>query len=139
MRPDLELVRAEYAERQAALVRAVVTGCGAPPGFDPEQVEAVADVLLRQRPRAVARARPALAHALGPEFEAAFAEYASASPVPHEPDAIADGLAFACTLEFRRLDDAAQRENVLARARWAIRSGRARPRLLPFIGIVGST
>ena len=132
---DERNARAEYALRQAELVRALVTRSDPPAGFDPERARQLVDTLLRKRRRAVARVWPALAHNLGRSFEAAFDEYAASSPPRHQPDPVADGLAFACSLDARRLDDAARRELVLARTRWVFGSGRTRRRRLPCVTV----
>lgn len=67
--------RGELAARQASLVAALVTGATAPAGVDPDRVRVQAAALLRKRGRAVARAQPELAGALGPAFGEAFEEY----------------------------------------------------------------
>jgi hypothetical protein len=72
--------RDELAARQAALVAALVAGAQVPAGLDAERVRIQAAALLRKRGRSVAGAEPELAAALGPDFSAAFAAYATGRP-----------------------------------------------------------
>lgn len=80
------------AERQAALVRALVAGGPVPPGFDPATVQATAAALLRKRARETAAHYPALVHATGPDFTARYIDWACGRP---KAGTIADALAFA--------------------------------------------
>ncbi|WP_212748882.1 hypothetical protein [Nocardia cyriacigeorgica] len=68
------------AERQAALVRALVAGEATPPGFDDAALRAAESALLRKRAGILARHNPMLAHAAGPDFEKTFAEWARGRP-----------------------------------------------------------
>ncbi|MFI1463847.1 hypothetical protein [Nocardia carnea] len=80
------------AERQAALVRALVAGGPVPPGFDPVTVQATAEALLRKRARETAVHYPALVHATGPDFTARYIDWARGRP---KATTVADALAFA--------------------------------------------
>ncbi|WP_039801540.1 hypothetical protein [Nocardia araoensis] len=83
---------ATLAQRQAALVRALVAGAPIPPGFDAEAVGAAADALLRKRAGEVARRYPLLVHACQGEFTARFTAWARSHPKTTTP---ADAAAFA--------------------------------------------
>nr|WP_308785440.1 hypothetical protein [Phytohabitans rumicis] len=80
------------ADRQAALVAALVAGAPVPDGFDPVPVEAARRALLRKRAADVARHWPLLAASFGPEWPTAFASWAATRPTQ---GSYADGLAFA--------------------------------------------
>lgn len=80
------------AERQAALVRALVADGTVPPGFDPAAVAATAEALLRKRAREAAAHYPALARATGPDFAARYMDWARGRP---KAGTGADALAFA--------------------------------------------
>ncbi|WP_280425714.1 hypothetical protein [Nocardia carnea] len=80
------------ADRQAALVRALVAGGVVPPGFDPAAVQATAEALLRKRARETVAHYPALAHATGPDFTARYIDWARGRP---KAGTAADALAFA--------------------------------------------
>ncbi|MBF6301028.1 hypothetical protein IU459_26290 [Nocardia amamiensis] len=80
------------AERQAALVRALVVGAAAPAGFDADAVGAAADAVLSKRAGEVARRFPSLAHACDGDFTAAFTTWAREHPKTTTP---ADAAAFA--------------------------------------------
>lgn len=80
------------AERQAALVRALVADEPVPPGFDPDAVRAAADAILRKRARETAAHYPALVQATGPDFTARYIAWARGRP---KGGAAADALAFA--------------------------------------------
>jgi hypothetical protein len=69
--------RDELAARQASLVAALVAGARVPAGLDAERVRIQAAALLRKRGRSAAHAEPELAAALGQQFSAAFAAYAT--------------------------------------------------------------
>jgi hypothetical protein len=66
---------ATLAERQAALVVALVTGAPDPPGFDPARLAAARQALLRKRAGEAAKQWPVLAAALGPRWSAVFAAH----------------------------------------------------------------
>jgi hypothetical protein len=68
--------RAQLAQRQAALVAALVLGESIPEGFDPSRVRATADALLRKRAGEVAAQWPALRTQFGPQWSLAFAAWA---------------------------------------------------------------
>ncbi|WP_280399166.1 hypothetical protein [Nocardia carnea] len=80
------------AERQAALVRALVADDAVPPGFDPAAVRAAADAILRKRAREIAAHYPALVRATGPEFTARYIAWARGRP---KGTTAADALGFA--------------------------------------------
>ncbi|NUS92876.1 MAG: hypothetical protein HOQ36_10750, partial [Nocardia sp.] len=71
---------AGLADRQAALVRALVAGAAVPPGFDPIAVRAAAHALLHKRAREVAARCPELVYAAGPDFAARFVDWARDRP-----------------------------------------------------------
>ena len=81
------------AERQAAVVAALVAGAPAP--FDPDRVRATAAALLRKRAGEVAAAWPMLAASLGRDWQRAFAAWAAGRP---PTGALRDGWDFARTL-----------------------------------------
>jgi hypothetical protein len=68
------------AERQAALVAALVGGADVPVGFDPRLVQATRSALLRKRAGEVASAWPRTAAAYGDGWTAAFTAWAAARP-----------------------------------------------------------
>lgn len=68
------------AQRQAELVAALVAGGPEPAGFDPARLSATRRALLRKRAGAAARAWPALAAALGDEWQQTFARYRAGVP-----------------------------------------------------------
>ncbi|MGX1804994.1 hypothetical protein ACWIGI_04710 [Nocardia sp. NPDC055321] len=80
------------AEQQAALVRALVAGAAAPPGFDAADLAATAHALLHKRAGEVAARFPVFAYACGPEFTARFLEWAATRP---KTTTAADAAAFA--------------------------------------------
>ncbi|MEU1983659.1 hypothetical protein [Nocardia sp. NPDC019395] len=80
------------AERQAALVRALVAGEAVPPGFDRDAVRAAAHALLHKRARETAARFPALVHATGPDFTARYIDWARDRP---KTGTAADALRFA--------------------------------------------
>jgi hypothetical protein len=76
------------AERQAALVAALVAGGSLPPGFDPALIAATQRALLRKRASAAAREWPVLAASLGTAWPRVFAAHRAG----HEPvGALRDG------------------------------------------------
>jgi hypothetical protein len=90
------------AERQRALVAALVGGAAAPAGVAPDRVRAQALALVGKRARAVARHQPELAAELGEEFRPAFQRYAAARPGPPANSAD-DARAFRRSLRGARL------------------------------------
>ena len=112
--------RAAYAARQAQLLDALLRGDDYPEGFAAAQADAAGQALRRKRGRAVKHAWPALAVALGGQFDERFDPFARAVDAPPSGDALADGLAFARWLRRRpdapQLGDQARAEWLLARA-----------------------
>ncbi|WP_280259711.1 hypothetical protein [Nocardia abscessus] len=83
---------APLAERQAALVRALVAGAPVPAGFDAEAVGAAANALLSKRAGEIARRFPLLVHACDGDFTTAFTIWARENP---KTTTSADAAAFA--------------------------------------------
>lgn len=83
---------ASLADRQAALVRALVAGADIPSGFDPAAVRAAAGALLHKRARETAARFPELAHAAGPGFIERFIDWARDRP---KESTAADAVRFA--------------------------------------------
>jgi hypothetical protein len=86
------------AAEQADLVRVLTGTDPAPPGFDPDRLQAAAASLARKRLQAVKRAWPVLSNALGESLASLFAAYAAGHPLPEHGGPLADGWAFARTL-----------------------------------------
>jgi hypothetical protein len=86
---------ASLADRQAALVAALVAGAPIPDGFDPRLIEVARQALLRKRSGEVARHWPLLAASFGAKWPAVFAEWASGRPTQ---GSFQDGLALARSL-----------------------------------------
>lgn len=72
--------RAELAEAQAALLRALVAGDAVPDGFDADLVRIQAGALLDKRHRAIRREDPFVAQALGERHRGFFEEWAREHP-----------------------------------------------------------
>jgi hypothetical protein len=72
--------RRSLAERQAALVAALVAGAPVPPGFDPRLIGVARTALLRKRAGEVARHWPLLAASFGAAWPATFAAWAADRP-----------------------------------------------------------
>ncbi|BCL12773.1 hypothetical protein [Micromonospora sagamiensis] len=68
------------ADRQAALVAALVAGADAPPGFDTHRLDAARTALLRKRAGEVGRHWPLLAAGLGRAWPATFLGWAAGRP-----------------------------------------------------------
>ncbi|MCP2322352.1 hypothetical protein HDA40_000859 [Hamadaea flava] len=102
------------ADRQAALVAALVAGGSPPPGFDTGRVDAVREQLLRKRAGEVGRAWPALAASLGPTWYAAFRAWADGRP---PQGSLRDGWDLARSLS--TLDRSAQAELRSRDAHWS--------------------
>lgn len=100
------------AERQAALVAALVAGAPVPDGFDPRLIDAARRALLRKRSGEVAKHWPLLAASFGKRWPAAFAEWADGRP---SQGAFQDGLAFARSLPLTgaAAEELAERERAL--------------------------
>lgn len=122
-------VREALLDRQLAVVEAL-TGTRPPPdGFDLRKFHVAADSLFSKRARSVARAWPAIANALGPEFADHFRAYAARFASPPPGGAVADGRQFVAFLKSRKVATAELREaTLLFDARYRIRYGRARER-----------
>jgi hypothetical protein len=93
--------RAQLAARQAVLVRALMARGEPPPEFDAVRLRAAAASLKRKRARALSRAWPGLAEALGRRFSGLFAAYAEAATLPRRGGPLADGRTFARWLAAR--------------------------------------
>jgi hypothetical protein len=128
--------RRGYGERQTQLLRALVAGRGFPDGFAADKAADASRSLRRKRGRAVAKAWPALALALGRRFDERFDAFARGAAAPAWGDSLADGLAFARTLDRSDLSDDARVELLLARARLVHRAGTPRWRRSPFLGAI---
>ena len=110
------------AERQAALVAALVSGGPVPAGFDERLVGIARAALLRKRAGEVARHWPMLAAAYGPAWPATFAAWAGGRP---SNGSLRDGWDFARSrpdLAGPARDELRERE-----AMWAY-DGRSAPR-----------
>jgi hypothetical protein len=128
--------RTQLGTLQAELVRAL-TGQGAPPdGFDTARLRAAADALIRKRAGAVARAWPGLARALGESFGERFTAFARVSSVPKKGGPLADGRAFARSLQVTgELPDAGRLEAAAVDLHYATRKGGLVPRRRPALRI----
>jgi hypothetical protein len=126
--------RASYEAEQAALLRALIRGDEFPDGFQPDKAAAASRSLWRKRMRGVALAWPALALALGEDFESRFEAYARSAPPPALGHGFTDGLEFARTLARAELSDDARVELLLARVVAAGSGGAVRPRRGVFAG-----
>ena len=116
-------LRARLAARQAELISALYGGLTAE-GLDARLVTLTSDSLAHKRARAVARAWPALARALGAGLADQFAAFALVTPPP-QGGALADGLAFSQVIaRERRLPDDARIEGMLATSRVKLRGNR---------------
>ncbi len=81
---------AGLADRQVALVRALVAGGPAPDGFDPDILAVTTNAVLRKRAREVAQRFPRLVRDCGPEFTTRYITWAHARPkIGTEADAVA--------------------------------------------------
>jgi hypothetical protein len=118
---------ATLAERQAALVAALVAGAPDPPGFEPTRLAAARRALLRKRAGEAAKHWPVLAASLGPRWSAEFA----AQHAGREPGgALRDGWDVARALRFELTADAVA-ELRDREARWRYDGARPpRPRRL---------
>lgn len=72
--------RDELEARLHSLVAALVTAADPPPDMDAGRIRAQAVALMHKRSRAVARAQPELAAALGLDFGPAFHAYCKSRP-----------------------------------------------------------
>ena len=107
-----------------------------PAGLDERMIGVTRDALGRKRARQVARAFPALARDLGPEYQALFQAFARTTP-PGEEGSLADGLAFGTNVgRERRLSDAARVELMVARSTVTASRGRLQPRRGVYVGAI---
>ena len=124
------------ADRQAALVAALVAGAPVPPGFDESLVDAAARALLRKRAGLAARSWPVLAAVLGTQWIASFGAFHRGRP---SNGPLRDGWDLARSLAASgRLPDAAA-EELAAREALLRYDGRTdpRPRRLPHVARIG--
>ena len=96
-----DAARDNLVREQAALTEALQGHGVLPGGFDASRLTLTAEVLLRKRATAVARAAPDLVRIMGRRFEPHFAEYAKVHRLRHSAG-IADAQAFAQWLACRR-------------------------------------
>lgn len=103
---------ASLADRQAALVAALVAGAPIPEGFDPHLIDTARQALLRKRSGEVGRHWPLLAASFGAKWPAVFAEWAAGRPTQ---GSFQDGLALArsLTLTGAAAEELAEREAAL--------------------------
>ncbi|MBA3744999.1 hypothetical protein [Sporichthya sp.] len=87
--------RQDLAAAQEELVRALLAGGAAPPGFDAGRIQDQAHALLLKRRRGIERAAPEVPAALGEAFPTTFAEWASAHPPRTNSCSRTDAAAFA--------------------------------------------
>ncbi len=115
----------DLAERQAALVAALVAGAEVPTGFDAERVSAARSALLVKRADEVAEAWPLFAVSLGADWRNRFAGWAAGRrPV----GALRDGWDFARDLAAAgELPELGGTELAERKARWRY-DGRSAPR-----------
>ncbi|MEC3914323.1 hypothetical protein [Nocardia sp. CDC160] len=100
------------AQRQAALVRALVAGGDPPAGFDADDLTATAHGLLHKRADEVRRRFPRLVHALGSDFTDRYVEWARTRPKTTTTD---DAAAFARDLG---LPDPTPKRGLRSRLPW---------------------
>ncbi|MBM7787127.1 hypothetical protein [Tenggerimyces flavus] len=72
--------RERLAAQQAQLLRALLAGGTAPPGFDPRHLDTAATTLRNKRRRIVGRLRPDLFEQVGDRFAELFDRYAAEHP-----------------------------------------------------------
>ena len=89
------------AALQAELVAALAGRVDPPTGFDAARIRATAVSLASKRRRAVARAWPGIATALGDHYAERFDAYAETNPLPRDGGPLADGRAFLRWLDAR--------------------------------------
>jgi hypothetical protein len=113
------------AERQAALVAALVTDAPVPPGFDADRLAATRRALLRKRASLAAREWPLLAASWGAAWPRVFAEHRAG----HEPvGALRDGWDVARALRERGTLAAGPAAELAAREARMHYDGRSAPR-----------
>ena len=128
--------RRGYGERQSQLLRALVAGDELPEGFAPGEASVASRSLRLKRSRAVAKTWPALAFALGSRVDERFDAFARSTAPPAVGGALADGLAFASTLDPGELSEDARVEVLVARARLVHRGATLRRRRGPFLRVI---
>jgi hypothetical protein len=130
--------RARLGARQEELVLALTSGGRTPEGFDAGAIGVAAASLARKRSREVARAWPALVRSLGEAaFEERFRSYAEKTPLPAHGGPLADGYAFALTLDVAgELADEARLELLGVAMRWKPVAGGLVPRRGLFVRVV---
>ena len=82
MSAGLESARDSLARDQYAVLATLVAGGAAPPGFDAQRLATQADALVWKRRDVVARLRPDLVAAAGPDFARLFLVYGRRHPRP---------------------------------------------------------
>ncbi|MGC4880454.1 hypothetical protein ACLQ26_29785 [Micromonospora sp. DT43] len=124
------------AERQAALVAALVAGGPSPAGFAAGPLAAARAALLRKRAGEVARHWPLLAAGLGAAWPATFADWAADRPTA---GSLRDGWDLARTLRERDALPPGGAEELAVREAGLRYDGRAapRPRRLPAVARAG--
>ena len=123
----LSAERRELEVRQRSLVAALVAGADPPADLDAARVRVQAAALVRKRARAVARAQPELAVALGREFGPAFHLYATSRPGPAPGCTAADAGEFARYLRGAGQGRGREVRRAAARVARANRGARCRP------------
>ncbi|MFF8612949.1 DUF692 domain-containing protein [Streptomyces sp. NPDC015350] len=103
-------VRDRLAGAQSALLRALVAGDPAPPGFDPHRLGVQSRALAAKRAGVVAKVAPELPEILGTGYRPAFLAYAESRPMSagYRRDAL--DFAESLLIAGRPADDAARRE-----------------------------
>jgi hypothetical protein len=115
------------AQRQAALVAALVAGAPVPPGFDERLLGVARQALLRKRAGHVAQHWPMLAASLGPAWTVEFTRWAAGRP---SQGSLRDGWDFARSrgpLSGPAADELAEHEAVWAYDGSSAPRRRARP------------
>jgi hypothetical protein len=112
----MDAARERMADAQEGVLKALLTGT-APPGFAADRMVTAGRTLRRKRARALARAWPALAAALGDRFTVLFADYAIEVLCAPGGSAAADGYQFA---RYLRASGALPREARVELARFEL-------------------
>jgi hypothetical protein len=114
------------ADKQSALVAALVRGSSVPAGFDARGVQRAARALVEKRSRAAAKAFPRLTRSLGQAWSAHFASFAATTSLAQDPNAALDARRFARWLDARNLlTDDGRLEALQFDLRFAVRAGHA--------------
>ena len=119
--------RRELEARQSSLIAALVAGADPPADLDAARVRVQAAALVRKRARAVARAQPKLAAALGAEFGPAFHGYATGRAGATPGCTTADAEQFARYLRGDGLGRGREVRRAASRVTRASRGARRRP------------